>query len=121
MILLGVPACSAVNLLSLTTVIQTEISRLLIEGAGELGVFLTDEHIAAFERYIDELKVWAEHMNLIRRKDEREIVMKDFLDSLTVIWHLSESASHGPGIGSRVPRNPGKNRPPGFKDGIIGG
>lgn len=93
MILLGVHACSAVNLLSLTTVIQTEISRLLIEGAGELGVFLTDEHIAAFERYIDELKVWAEHMNLIRRKDEREIVMKDFLDSLTVIGHLSESAS----------------------------
>ena len=52
--------------------IQTEVSRLLIEGAGELGVFLTDEHISAFERYIDELKVWAERMNLIRRKDEGE-------------------------------------------------
>jgi len=54
---------------------------------------LTDEHISAFERYIDELKVWAEHMNLIRREDDREIVLKDFLDSLTVIGHLSESAS----------------------------
>jgi 16S rRNA (guanine527-N7)-methyltransferase len=74
-------------------VIQTEISRLLIEGAGELGVFLTDEHISAFERYIRELKVWAEHLNLIRRKNNREIVLKDFLDSLTVIRHLSESAS----------------------------
>lgn len=73
--------------------IQTEVSRLLIEGAGELGVFLTGEHILAFKRYIDELKVWAEHMNLIRREDDREIVLKDFLDSLTVIRHLSESAS----------------------------
>ena len=73
--------------------IQSEVSRLFIEGAGELGVFLTDEHISAFERYLDELKVWAEHMNLIRRKDDREIVMKDFLDSLTVIRHLSEGVS----------------------------
>lgn len=73
--------------------IQNEISRLLIEGAGELGVSLTDEHIGAFVRYIDELKVWAEHMNLIRRKDDREVVMKDFIDSLTVIGYLSESAS----------------------------
>lgn len=73
--------------------IQTEVSRIFIEGAGALGVFLTDEHISAFERYIDELKVWAEHMNLIRREDDREIVLKDFLDSLTVIGHLSESAS----------------------------
>jgi 16S rRNA (guanine527-N7)-methyltransferase len=56
-------------------VIQTEVSRLLIEGARELGVFLTDEHISAFERYIDELKVWAEQMNLIRREDDREIVL----------------------------------------------
>jgi len=79
--------------LILTTVIQTEISRLLIEGAGELGVFLADEHISAFERYLDELKVWAARMNLIRRENDREIVLKDFLDSLTIIRYLSESAS----------------------------
>ena len=72
---------------------QTENSRLLIEGARELGVFLMDEHVSAFEQYLHELKVWAEHINLIRRKDSREIVLKDFLDSLTVIRHLSESAS----------------------------
>jgi 16S rRNA (guanine527-N7)-methyltransferase len=79
--------------LILATVIQTEISRLLIEGARELGVFLTGEHISAFERYLDELKVWAAHMSLIRREGDREIVLKDFLDSLTVVRYLSESAS----------------------------
>ena len=87
------PAGSRRLPLFLTTVIQTEISRLLVEGAGELGVLLTNEHISAFERYLDELKVWAEHMNLIRRENDREIVLKDFLDSLTVTKHLSENAS----------------------------
>ena len=87
------PAGSRRLHLFLATVIQTEICRLLVEGAGELGVLLTDEHISAFERYLDELKVWAEHMNLIRRENDREIVLKDFLDSLTVTKHLSENAS----------------------------
>jgi 16S rRNA (guanine527-N7)-methyltransferase len=81
---------------------QTEFSRLLSAGAAELGVFLTDKHLSDFERYLDELKVWAKHMNLIRRVDDREIILKDFLDSLTVIKYLSESASVmdlGPGAG----------------------
>ena len=73
--------------------IWVDISSLLIEGASGLGVSLTEEHLSAFERYLDELKIWAERMNLIRRKDDREIVLKDFLDSLTIIRHLFESAS----------------------------
>ena len=73
--------------------IQTEFSRLLIEGAGKIGVLLTNEHIIAFRKYIDELKVWAKRMNLICRVSDREIILKDFLDSLTVLKHLSQSAS----------------------------
>ena len=73
--------------------IQTEFSRLLIEGAEKIGVLLTNEHIIAFRKYIDELKVWAKRMNLIRRVSDREIILKDFLDSLTVLKHLSQSAS----------------------------
>jgi 16S rRNA (guanine527-N7)-methyltransferase len=74
-------------------VIQTEFSRLLVEGAEEIGVLLTKEHILAFGKYIDELKSWAKRMNLIRRMSDREIVLKDFLDSLTVLNHLSQGAS----------------------------
>jgi 16S rRNA (guanine527-N7)-methyltransferase len=74
-------------------VIQTEFSRLLVEGAEEIGVLLTDEQILAFGRYIDELNLWAKRMNLIRRVSDREIVLKDFLDSLTVLNHLSQRAS----------------------------
>jgi 16S rRNA (guanine527-N7)-methyltransferase len=73
-------------------VIQAEVSRLFIEGAAELGVLLSDEHISTFGRYLDELKAWAKHMNLISRVDDREIILKDFLDSLTVLKHLSPNA-----------------------------
>jgi len=81
---------------------QTELSRLLREGAAELGLFLTEKHLKDFARYLDELQVWAKRMNLIRRMDEREIILKDFLDSLTVVKYLSEGASVmdlGPGAG----------------------
>ena len=72
--------------------IQAEVSRLFIEGAAELGVLLNDEHISTFGRYLDELTAWAKHMNLISRVDDREIILKDFLDSLTVLKHLSLNA-----------------------------
>ncbi len=73
--------------------IQTEFSRLLTEGAEEIGLLLTNEHILAFRKFIDELNSWTKHMNLIRRVSDREIVLKDFLDSLTVVNHLSMGAS----------------------------
>jgi len=74
-------------------VIQTEFSKWLVEGAEEIGVLLTNEHILAFRKYIDELNSWAKRVNLIRRISDQEIVLKDFLDSLTVLNHLSQGAS----------------------------
>lgn len=99
---------------------QTEFSRLLSAGAAELGVFLTDKHLSDFERYLDELKVWAKHMNLIRRLDDREIILKDFLDSLTVIKYLSESASvMDLGTGAGFPGLPAKIVRPDLKMALL--
>jgi 16S rRNA (guanine527-N7)-methyltransferase len=83
-------------------VIPTEFSRMLIEGAEKIGVFLTDDQVLAFRKYIDELKVWAERINLIHRANEQEIIIKDFLDSLTILKYLSQGAfviDLGPGAG----------------------
>jgi 16S rRNA (guanine527-N7)-methyltransferase len=74
-------------------VIQTEFPRLLIEGAAELGLMLTNEHILAFRKYMDELKTWGKRMNLMSRASDREIILKDFLDSLTVLKYLQQRAS----------------------------
>jgi 16S rRNA (guanine527-N7)-methyltransferase len=74
-------------------VIQTEFPKLLINGAAELGLILTNEHILVFKKYIDELKTWGKRMNLMSRANDREIILKDFLDSLTVLKYLQQRAS----------------------------
>ena len=72
---------------------EEKASNLLKEGAARLGFLLTEEKIKAFDLYLKEINSWGKHMNLIRRKDDREIVLKDFLDSLTVARYLPFGAS----------------------------
>jgi 16S rRNA (guanine527-N7)-methyltransferase len=80
-----------------------ENSLLLKEGAALLGISTTgEEQVEQFCLYLDELNVWGGHMNLARRRDAREIIIKDFLDSLTILKHLplgSYLADLGSGAG----------------------
>jgi len=72
---------------------QNEFSRLLNEGAAELGLSLPGEQIMAFFQYLQELKAWGRRINLTSRHDDREVIVKDFLDSLTVQKYLFPGAS----------------------------
>ena len=63
-------------------------SELLHEGAARLGIILTREQVAIFGQYLKELSLWQAHMNLIRRKNERDVILKDFIDSMTIIKYL---------------------------------
>jgi len=72
---------------------ESKIRRLLTEGAAELGVGLGIEEVRKFNLYLGELKVWGERINLIRRASDREIILKDFLDSLTVLKRIPRNAS----------------------------
>lgn len=56
--------------------------------AEKIGVALTGEAGGHFSLYLAELKLWNKKINLFRRKDDREIIIKDFLDSLTVCKYL---------------------------------
>jgi 16S rRNA (guanine527-N7)-methyltransferase len=58
-----------------------------------LGIALTDEAIDNFSLYLEELKTWNKKVNLFSRKDDQEIMVKDFLDSLTVCKHLPSKTS----------------------------
>jgi 16S rRNA (guanine527-N7)-methyltransferase len=64
-------------------------SRLLRDGAAELGVSLAAKHLKDFDLYLRELNQWRKKINLVSRKDVREIVLKDFLDSLTLVKYIS--------------------------------
>ncbi|HBG46654.1 MAG TPA: 16S rRNA (guanine(527)-N(7))-methyltransferase RsmG [Deltaproteobacteria bacterium] len=66
---------------------------LLKKGALELGVALDDSQAAAFLTYLRELKVWNKKINLTAIEDEKDIIIKHFLDSLTPFGLFSEVRS----------------------------
>jgi len=66
---------------------------LLIEGAATLGISLTPDQMKAFELYLKALNLWRKKINLTSRKDDREIILKDFLDSLTLLKYLPQETS----------------------------
>lgn len=55
----------------------------LADYAGEFGYSISQEEVSKFEIYLRELKVWNEKFNLSAIKNDRDIVIKHFLDSLT--------------------------------------
>ena len=56
---------------------------MLHEGAAALGVELTPEMSGLFMRYLSELKVWNRKINLTSLRDDGDIVIGHFLDSLS--------------------------------------
>ncbi len=59
-----------------------EGGRWLTDGAAELGVSLNGDQVALFLRYLEELKRWNEKVNLTSLTEDKEIIIKHFLDSL---------------------------------------
>jgi 16S rRNA (guanine527-N7)-methyltransferase len=62
---------------------------LLAEGAKAFGLLLSDATLGAFDLYLGELVKWNRKINLTAIRAEREIVLKHFLDSLSVFPFLS--------------------------------
>jgi 16S rRNA (guanine527-N7)-methyltransferase len=69
---------------------EPESRRLLVEGAKVFGIDLDERGIEAFERYCRELLKWNQMINLTAIRTEKGIVLKHFLDSLSVNPYLSE-------------------------------
>jgi len=70
--------------------IETELSQLLIKGGEELGIRLVPSQVEKFLLYLRELQEWGKNINLTGIRDEREIIIKHFLDSLTCLRLLKE-------------------------------
>ncbi len=66
---------------------------LLVEGAKTFGVYLDDEANESFGLYLKELLKWNQKINLTAIRSEKEIVLKHFLDSLSVFPFLPEHSS----------------------------
>jgi 16S rRNA (guanine527-N7)-methyltransferase len=66
---------------------------LLIEGAAAFGIDLREETVDLFDRYLKDLLKWNQKINLTAIRTEKGIVLKHFLDSLSVYPYLPAHAS----------------------------
>jgi 16S rRNA (guanine527-N7)-methyltransferase len=72
---------------------ESENRNLLIEGAKTFGIHLDGRAIESFELYLKELLKWNQKINLTAIRTEKGIVLKHFLDSLSVCPHLPSISS----------------------------
>jgi 16S rRNA (guanine527-N7)-methyltransferase len=63
---------------------------LFVEGAKAFGIDLDERKIEAFELYLRELLKWNQKINLTAIRSEKGILLKHFLDSLSVYPYLPE-------------------------------
>lgn len=77
-----------------------EIKEFLHEGLKELGIEPSDSIISRFMMYIRELKKWSRAYNLTAIKEDRDIVIKHFLDSLLYLTAVPEGRWNICDIGS---------------------
>lgn len=66
------------------------MQQLLRQGAEQFGLTLSDAQADAFEHYRQELIAWNQRVNLTGIVDPEEIVIKHFLDSLSVYQALAQ-------------------------------
>ncbi|MDA8078117.1 MAG: 16S rRNA (guanine(527)-N(7))-methyltransferase RsmG [Nitrospiraceae bacterium] len=70
------------------------------EGLKELGISFTEEQIASFSAYLAELKKWSRVHNLTGLKEDRDIIIKHFLDSLLFLRVFPDDALSMADVGS---------------------
>ncbi|MCG2676358.1 16S rRNA (guanine(527)-N(7))-methyltransferase RsmG [bacterium] len=67
-----------------------KLREILIDGAKELGIELSEKQAKQFLTYLEILQDWNKRINLTSLKDPKEIIITHFLDSLTVSKGIDE-------------------------------
>lgn len=75
---------------------KAENAELLKEGATYLGVTLSDDQMVQLDLFLRELQKWNRKLNLTAITEEREIVVRHFLDSLSCL--LSGKVGEGAAV-----------------------
>mgnify|MGYP001816919858 CR=1 FL=1 len=57
---------------------------LLVDSAKQIGINLSPEQVEKFATYLDLLKSWNSKINLTAISDDKQIIIKHFVDSLTI-------------------------------------
>jgi len=67
---------------------EPENREILLQGAEAFGIDLAEGVILAFDIYLRELLTWNQKINLTAIRTEKGVVIKHFLDSLSVCSHI---------------------------------
>lgn len=76
------------------------LPRVFIEGLRQLGLQLTGRQVWQFERYRQELLDWNTRINLTAITDPEEVLLKHFLDSLSLLLVYDRPAARLLDIGA---------------------
>ncbi len=93
--------------------IMEEFSQKMKEYANQIGVLLEEKQIQQFYHYMTLLLQWNEKINLTAITKPEEIILKHFIDSLTIAKHIKKEAkiidvgtgAGFPGIPLKIVRN----------------
>lgn len=64
---------------------KEDFKRIMIENLKEINIYLSDFQLEQFYNYMNILIEWNKFMNLTGITDPKEIIIKHFIDSLTVL------------------------------------
>jgi 16S rRNA (guanine527-N7)-methyltransferase len=68
---------------------RPEDRQLLIKGANEFGVILSEKQVSLFDVFLEGLWSWNRQLNLTGISKKRQMITKLFLDPLVALPHLS--------------------------------
>lgn len=61
-----------------------EFKEEILNECNKMNIKLSDKQIMQFFKYMNELKIWNEKINLTAITDSRKVIKKHFIDSLTI-------------------------------------
>ncbi|AUS98505.1 16S rRNA (guanine(527)-N(7))-methyltransferase RsmG [Clostridium thermosuccinogenes] len=67
---------------------ERELEQLLVKGAEEYSVHLDEEKIKSFGKYKEILLEWNEKINLTAIEEDKDIILKHFIDSLSIMPYI---------------------------------
>lgn len=95
---------------------KPEDRQLLIKGASECGVQLSEKQISLFDVFLEGLWSWNKRLNLTGISEKRQVIIKLFIDSLVALPHLSPRGTVlDIGSGAGIPGLPLKIGQPDFE------
>lgn len=69
--------------------LDNELKELLIKGLTHYKTEISDTQVVQFEKYMELLKEWNKKINLTAIEDDREIIIKHFIDSISIVPYIS--------------------------------